>query len=64
MRAEWGAECMRMQVITLRHELFAYYERRGYLRTGVTRPFPAGDPRFGLPRLEGLMFEVLEKPLG
>ena len=63
VRAKWGARRMQMQVITLRHELIAYYERRGYLRTGDTRLFPATDPRFGLPRVEGLMFEVLEKPL-
>lgn len=63
VRAEWGAVRMRMQVITLRHELIAYYERRGYRRTGEIRPFPATDPRFGLPRVEGLEFEVLEKDL-
>ncbi len=63
VRAEWGAGRMQMQVITLRQELIAYYVRRGYLRTGETRPFPAADPKFGLPRVEGLMFEVLEKPL-
>lgn len=64
VRAEWGAVRMQMQVITLRHELIAYYERRGYRRTGVTRPFPATDPGFGLPKVEGLKFEVLEKDLG
>jgi GNAT superfamily N-acetyltransferase len=63
-RTEWGVARMQMQVITLRHELIAYYERRGYRRTGETRPFPAADPKFGLPRVEGLMFEVLEKELG
>lgn len=63
VRAEWSAVRMQMQVITLRHELIAYYERRGYRRTGETRPFPATDPRFGLPRVEGLEFEVLEKDL-
>ena len=62
-RAEWDATRMQMQVITLRHELIAYYERRGYRRTGETRPFPATDPRFGLPKVEDLMFEVLEKSL-
>lgn len=62
-RVEWGAALMQMQVITLRHELIAYYERRGYRRTGEIRPFPATDPRFGLPRVEGLRFEVLEKVL-
>jgi ribosomal protein S18 acetylase RimI-like enzyme len=58
---EWGASRMRMQVISLRSELIAYYERRGYRRTGETLPFPAYDPKFGLPKVEGLMFEVLEK---
>jgi GNAT superfamily N-acetyltransferase len=58
---ELGTTRMRMQVISLRRELIAYYERRGYRRTGETRPFPASDPKFGLPRVAGLMFEVLEK---
>ena len=61
--AEWGAARIQMQVITLRHELIAYYERRGYRRTGEIRPFPAADPRFGLPKVEGLKFEVLQKAL-
>lgn len=61
VRTEWHASRMQMWVITLRHELIAYYERRGYRRSGETRPFPATDPRFGLPKVEGLMFEVLEK---
>jgi predicted N-acetyltransferase YhbS len=60
---KWGASRMRMQVISLRKELIAYYERRGYRRTGETMPFPASDPRFGLPKVEGLMFEILEKSL-
>jgi ribosomal protein S18 acetylase RimI-like enzyme len=63
VRAKWGAQRMQMQVITLRNELIAYYERRGYMRTGETKPFPASDPRFGLPKVDGLMFEVLEKSL-
>jgi predicted N-acetyltransferase YhbS len=57
----WDASRMRMQVISLRGELISYYERRGYRRTGETVPFPASDPKFGLPKVEGLMFEVLEK---
>ena len=62
-REEWGASSMLMQVITLRHELIAYYERRGYRRTGAIKPFPAADPKFGLPKVAGLHFEVLEKSL-
>jgi len=59
-RAEWGTTRMQIQVITLRHELIAYYERLGYLRTGEIRPFPS-DPRYGIPKVSGLKFEVLEK---
>jgi GNAT superfamily N-acetyltransferase len=63
MRAEWNATRAQMQVISLRRELISYYERRGYVRTGQKRPFPELDPRFGLPRVGGLVFEVLEKAL-
>ncbi|MFA5684592.1 MAG: GNAT family N-acetyltransferase [Lysobacteraceae bacterium] len=60
---EWGLPMMRMQVIDLREELIAWYVRRGYRRTGAKAPFPATDPRFGLPRRDDLRFEILEKPL-
>ncbi|MDR2876268.1 MAG: GNAT family N-acetyltransferase [Methylobacillus sp.] len=59
---EWSAERMRMLVIMARHELIAYYERRGYRRTGATEPFPT-DPRFGLPKVSGLYLVALEKSL-
>jgi GNAT superfamily N-acetyltransferase len=39
-RTRFGAQRMEMCVISRRHELIAYYERRGYARTGETRPFP------------------------
>jgi GNAT superfamily N-acetyltransferase len=59
----WGCARMRMTVISVRSELIAYYERRGYAKTGATRPFPENDPRFGLPKVRGLMFAELVKPL-
>lgn len=62
VQKEWGVHKMEMTVITLRTELLAFYERRGYRRTGIIKPFPT-DVRFGLPRVEGLQFEVLEKEL-
>jgi|SRR5688572_1611655 len=62
-RDEFGQRTMRMTVIDLRDELIAFYERRGYRRTGVHKPFPYGDARFGLPKRDDLRFEVLEKPL-
>lgn len=60
-REAWNVSQIQMQVISLRHELIAYYERRGYRRTGETRPFPVADPKFGLPKVDGLVFEILEK---
>jgi ribosomal protein S18 acetylase RimI-like enzyme len=62
-RNEWRLPSMRMTVIDLRNELIAFYERRGYRRTGVFKPFPYGDARFGAPRRDDLRFEVLEKAL-
>jgi len=62
-RDEWGCREMQMTVITLRTELIAWYERRGYHRTGVFRSFPYGDARFGLPKRDDLHMELLRKPL-
>ncbi len=62
-RDEFGQARMQMTVIDVRDELIAFYERRGYRRTGIRKPFPYGDPRFGLPRRDDLRFEVLEKAL-
>lgn len=59
---DWGLPAMRMTVIDIRDELIAFYERRGYRRTGIHKPFPYGDARFGLPKRGDLRFEVLEKP--
>lgn len=59
----WGCRRMRMTVISVRSELIAYYERRGYAKTGITEPFPEDDPRFGLPKVRGLVFAELAKPL-
>lgn len=60
---EWRCREMRMTVIDIRNELIAWYERRGYLRTGEYKPFPYGDERFGIPRRDDLRFEVLRKRL-
>ena len=56
-----GCTLSRMTVISVRTELIAYYERRGYHRTGATEPFPT-DPRFGIPK-QPLVLLVLEKAL-
>ena len=49
VRDDWQLPAMRMAVIDVRDELIAFYERRGYQRTGIKKPFPYGDARFGLP---------------
>lgn len=59
---EEGLKKIRMTVISVRKELIAYYERRGYKWTGKTEPFPSHDPRFGLPKQE-LIFHEFEKKL-
>jgi GNAT superfamily N-acetyltransferase len=60
---EWGTREMQMTVIAQRAELIAWYERRGYARTGETAPFPYDDVRFGLPQRDDLYFLVLDKAL-
>lgn len=55
-RREWGAMVMEMTVVSARVELIAYYERRGYARTGEIRPFP-------LPGFDHLNMVVLAKAL-
>ncbi|MEP7042651.1 MAG: GNAT family N-acetyltransferase [Dokdonella sp.] len=62
-REEWQCREMQMTVISIRDELVAWYERRGYRRSGVFKPFPYGDERFGIPKRDDLRFEVLVKPL-
>lgn len=60
---DWRLPAMRMTVIEQRDELIAWYTRRGYRRTGIFKPFPYGDERFGIPKRDDLRFEVLEKAL-
>jgi GNAT superfamily N-acetyltransferase len=57
-----GAHRMRLEVISLRSELLAWYDRRGYRPTGERLPFPS-DERFGLPQRDDLEFVILERSL-
>ena len=56
----WLVQNLQMHVITLRHELIAFYERRGYRRTGVFSEFPVNSAVWQ-PKLAGLKLETLEK---
>jgi ribosomal protein S18 acetylase RimI-like enzyme len=60
---DWHCTEMRMTVISVRDELIAWYERRGYRRTGEYSPFPYGNERFGVPKRDDLRFELLVKSL-
>lgn len=62
-RRDWHCRAMRMTVITLRTELIAWYKRRGYRSTGLFKPFPGDNARFGRPRRDDLRLAVLRKPL-
>ena len=56
-RDAFGCGTIEMTVIEQRSELIAYYERRGWQRTGERRPFPIPlDPPY--------FMTVLAKPLG
>jgi GNAT superfamily N-acetyltransferase len=61
--SSWGALRLAIEVIDRRHELIAWYARRGFTSTGETRPFPYGDERYGLPKLDDLRFTVLSRPV-
>ncbi|NJA04692.1 GNAT family N-acetyltransferase [Methylococcaceae bacterium WWC4] len=58
----WAIERFAMFVIPRRAELLAYYQRRGYRRTGVLLPFPE-NPMLWQPKVTDLSLERLEKPV-
>lgn len=61
--ARFASTTMKLGVIWTRAELIAWYARRGYRDSGATKPFPYGDPHYGLPKREDLHFRLFEKPL-
>ncbi|HTL09695.1 MAG TPA: GNAT family N-acetyltransferase, partial [Chitinophagaceae bacterium] len=56
-----GYNSITMSVISVRHELIAWYQRHGYAATGDTKPFPS-SPAFGIPK-QPLEFIVMKKTL-
>ena len=59
---EQHCSTIEMTVISVRQELISWYERHGYMQTGATKPFPADEFRFGIPK-KPLMFLILQKSL-
>jgi ribosomal protein S18 acetylase RimI-like enzyme len=58
----WSARRLVMVVISCRHELIAFYERRGYRRMGINKEFPI-NPSLWTPKVPDLQLAVLEKIL-
>ncbi|QNI35734.1 GNAT family N-acetyltransferase [Edaphobacter albus] len=58
-----GGRRIRISVVNVRQRLIAWYERRGYVRTGELEPFPYGDERVGKPLRDDLEFVMMEKGL-
>ncbi len=56
----WAVQKFQMHVITLRHALISFYERRGYQRTGISSDFPVNAVMWQ-PKLDGLKLEAMEK---
>jgi len=63
IQRSWGLRRVEMTVIQNRKDLLGWYVRRGYRDTGRMEPFPYGDERFGVPKVDDLAFVVLEKTL-
>ena len=61
--AHFGAKAIEITVVSVREELIAWYERRGYVATGELRPYPYNDERFGIPLREGLTMLVMRRAL-
>jgi len=62
-RKAWEVNSYVMLVIIFRHELIAFYERRGYRRTGQLSEFPV-NPALWMPKVSGLKMELMEKLRG
>ena len=60
---ERGGRKITMTVLSGRDVLMAWYERRGYRKTGETQPYPYGDGRIGRPLRDDLHFIVMEKDI-
>lgn len=56
-----GANKFKMSVLSARPELIAFYERRGYFRTGELQDYPVAAS-VGKPLVEDLYIETLVKP--
>jgi predicted N-acetyltransferase YhbS len=59
---EWQVQAYCMTVVTARDTLIAFYNRLGYQRTGLVKPFPYESNLWQV-KVDGLQFEYFEKPI-
>jgi len=62
-RDEWRTKEVRLQVLHMRSDILAWYDRLGYKLNGQRAPFPYGNERVGIPKRDDLEFIVLTKVL-
>lgn len=62
VKREWAAKKILMDVISVRAELIAFYERRGYVRTGKLNDFPVSKDLW-TPKAKDLTLARMEKNL-
>ena len=62
VQQQWQAKKILMDVISVRHELIAFYERRGYVRTGKISDFPVSRDLW-TPKAGDLKLARMEKVL-
>ena len=58
-----GVSASVLWVISLRTDVISWYERRGYVATGETAPFPPAEANVGSPRRADLKFIRMQKTL-
>ena len=58
-----GANRIHLTVVNERKTLIAWYERRGYVLTGETEPFPYEETRLGRATRDDLCFVVMERAI-
>jgi ribosomal protein S18 acetylase RimI-like enzyme len=56
----WSTNRFVMSVISCRHELIEFYQRRGYRRTGINKAFPV-NPLLWTAKVPDLQLALLEK---
>lgn len=59
----FGVTAFNISVLSSRLELIAFYERRGYTRTGQTMAYPV-SAGIGEPIVDGLQVEAMTKKMG